>query len=519
MEAETDLGAKRTRANGRAVRQRSKLAEIVARQIEHSILASGWEVGSVVGDEAELVARYGTSRAVAREAIRLVERHHVAAPRRGRGGGLVVMAPTETSVVESITFFLETVRAAPWQLIDARLLLELLAVRQAVQRLTEDGINKLRDSVATEASVGICAADESALHHVIVECAANPVIRIYLDVLIQMMRRNPAVIKSVRADHAAAAPRLPDIHKGIAEAIVAGDVGVAQQRMTSHIRAIEPKSRTAPGEPGGTEAGLQPTEPDPAQGGKPDSLAKTEVPATKVRASDRALNAILADIRRRPTAPGINLGSESALLQRYDITRSALREAVRFLEHLGIAEMRRGTSGGLVITEPAPDGLAQAIAMYLEYCHTSSADLRQVRVELELYSVRRVASQADGHARERLIEILRRERRVGDALVAPVVDVPYGVSKASGFHLALADLCGNHATQVFVRPLIVLTSGGSPDGDTVALPDARERAMRVRQAHQGIAEAIMAGDEEVAVYRMRRHLNAVFAATGRSDRP
>jgi DNA-binding FadR family transcriptional regulator len=512
-----------TRVNGRAVRQRSKLAETVARQIEHEILASGWEVGSVVGDEAHLIAQYGISRAVAREAIRLVERHHVAAPRRGRGGGLVVMAPTETSVVESITLFLQVVGVETWQLIDARLLLELLAVRQAVERLTETGISRLRASVAAEASVGICAADKSALHNVIIECAANPVVRLYLDGLIQLMRQDPGVIRKVREDGAAAVPRLPEIHRGIAEAVVAGDVGLAQQRMTAHIKAIGRDIQTAQA---AAQSWAQSTAQSATQStagsagpGRPDPLALGGATVARVRASDKALSSILADIQVHAREPGFNLGSEPALLQRYGIARSALREAVRFLEHLGVVEMRRGTAGGLVITEPAPDGLAQTIAMYLEYCRTSSADLRQVRTELELYSVRQVASGMTGHARERLMDILRSERRAGDALVAPVVDVPYQISKASRFHLAIADLSGNHATQVFVRPLIILTSGGSPDADAAALPGARERAASVRRAHQSIAEAVMAGDEEVAAYRMRKHLAAVFVSGAGPGRP
>jgi DNA-binding FadR family transcriptional regulator len=500
-----------TRVNGRAVRQRSKLAETVARQIEHEILASGWEVGSVVGDEAQLIAQYGISRAVAREAIRLVERHHVAAPRRGRGGGLVVMAPTETSVVESITLFLQVVGVETWQLIDARLLLELLAVRQAVERLTETGISRLRASVAAEASVGICAADKSALHNVIIECAANPVVRLYLDGLIQLMRQDPGVIRKVREDGAAAVPRLPEIHRGIAEAVVAGDVGLAQQRMTAHIKAIGRDIQTAQTAAQSAAGSAGP--------GRPDPLALGGTAVARARASDKALSSILADIRVHAREPGFNLGSEPALLQRYGIARSALREAVRFLEHLGVVEMRRGTAGGLVITEPAPDGLAQTIAMYLEYCRTSSSDLRQVRTELELYSVRQVASGMTDHARERLMDILRSERRAGDALVAPVVDVPYQISKASRFHLAIADLSGNHATQVFVRPLIILTSGGSPDADAAALPGARERAASVRRAHQSIAEAVMAGDEEVAAYRMRKHLAAVFVSGAGPGRP
>src|SRR5438067_13885634 len=65
-----------------------KLGVVVARQIEAEILDRGFPVGEVVGSEAGLIERYGVSRAVLREAIRLLEHRNVAAMRRGPGGGL-----------------------------------------------------------------------------------------------------------------------------------------------------------------------------------------------------------------------------------------------------------------------------------------------------------------------------------------------------------------------------------------------------------------------------------------------
>src|SRR5438128_10233608 len=67
-----------------------KLAAQVARRIENDIIDAGWPVGAVLGSESELLERYGVSRAVLREAVRLVEHHPVAVMRRGPGGGLVV---------------------------------------------------------------------------------------------------------------------------------------------------------------------------------------------------------------------------------------------------------------------------------------------------------------------------------------------------------------------------------------------------------------------------------------------
>src|SRR6202008_2145866 len=73
----------------------AKRAAKVADLIVEDVMASGWPVGEVLGSEAELLERYQVSRAVFREAVRLVEHQQVATMRRGPGGGLVVIEPTE----------------------------------------------------------------------------------------------------------------------------------------------------------------------------------------------------------------------------------------------------------------------------------------------------------------------------------------------------------------------------------------------------------------------------------------
>ena len=76
-----------------APRDNAKLAEHVAAQIRGDIIAKGWPVGQVLAAEPELIERYGVSRSVLREAVRIVEYLGVARMRQGPGGGLVVTTP------------------------------------------------------------------------------------------------------------------------------------------------------------------------------------------------------------------------------------------------------------------------------------------------------------------------------------------------------------------------------------------------------------------------------------------
>ena len=68
--------------------------------------ARGMQPGELVGTETELIEREGVSRALLREAVRLLEHHQIARMRRGPGGGLFVVEPSATPVTEIAAIYL-----------------------------------------------------------------------------------------------------------------------------------------------------------------------------------------------------------------------------------------------------------------------------------------------------------------------------------------------------------------------------------------------------------------------------
>src|SRR3954451_14746773 len=110
-----------------------KLAARVARLVEDEIIARGWPVGEVLGSETELRERFGVSRAVFREAVRLVEHHQVGRMRRGPNGGLVIVAPDAGPATRALVIYLEFLGTSVEDLLAARLLLEPLAASLAAQ--------------------------------------------------------------------------------------------------------------------------------------------------------------------------------------------------------------------------------------------------------------------------------------------------------------------------------------------------------------------------------------------------
>src|ERR1700719_237680 len=85
---------------------KAKRASKVADRIIKDVIAGGWQVGTILGSESDLLARYQVSRAVFREAVRLVEHQQVARTRRGPGGGLVVTEPTVDAVIDAVVLYL-----------------------------------------------------------------------------------------------------------------------------------------------------------------------------------------------------------------------------------------------------------------------------------------------------------------------------------------------------------------------------------------------------------------------------
>src|SRR6202041_3802268 len=141
----------------------AKRAAKVADLIIEDVMALGWPVGEVLGSETDLLERYQVSRAVFREAVRLVEHQQVARTRRGPGGGLVVTEPTVDAVIDAVVLYLYRAEARLDELFEARLVLEDIAIGLASARLEEQDLATLR--VFAEDAQPLPPADPRALHH------------------------------------------------------------------------------------------------------------------------------------------------------------------------------------------------------------------------------------------------------------------------------------------------------------------------------------------------------------------
>ena len=137
-----------------ARRDKVKRAEQVASVIRADIMARGWPVGEVLGAEPELIDRYGVSRAVLREAVRIVEFLGVARMRQGPGGGLVVTAPDATAVTTAALVYFAFDQVKLEEVLGARRIIEETAVELAATRATDAQLDDIFDLARSVRNTG-----------------------------------------------------------------------------------------------------------------------------------------------------------------------------------------------------------------------------------------------------------------------------------------------------------------------------------------------------------------------------
>lgn len=199
-----------------------------------------------------------------------------------------------------------------------------------------------------------------------------------------------------------------------------------------------------------------------------------------------------------PLPPGTSLGSERELVAGFGVSRAVLREAVRILEHLGVASMRTGRAGGLLVTTPSSRAAGAAALVYLRYRGVRGAHLRTARRELvglvaELAVRRRgggpLAPGATGEA-GRFGSLRRLEDHLSAALGNPV--------------LTLLVRMLRRMTEELTRPPVAVEAPGAAGAAAEGL-EGEEAALRA---------ALERGDPEAARAAARAYHDAALRWPG-----
>lgn len=195
------------------------LADCVFERLENEILGGKYAYGDVL-TESRLSEELGVSRTPIREAIRRLEQEHIL---QDTGRGMLVLGITTADVAD---------------ILDIRLLIEGLAVRRAVEHMTQEEKEALMEAVELQAfyvergdAEHIQQQDHQFHERIYAGCGSG----ILQNTLVPLHRkaqkfRRASVERPARAGESVAE------HRAIAQAILDGDADTAERLMMEHIR-------------------------------------------------------------------------------------------------------------------------------------------------------------------------------------------------------------------------------------------------------------------------------------------
>ena len=220
--------------------------------------------------------------------------------------------------------------------------------------------------------------------------------------------------------------------------------------------------------------------------------------------SAQAAEAIRASIQRGDLAPGDALPPERLLTEQLGVSRTALREALKMLESMGMVEARVGR--GRFVSSRA-DG-RQSLALVRNWLHAHREeieDLNEIRTAMEGIAVSRIPAAARADTAARLDEIIAEAKQAvaaGDAVRAAALDAE--------FHRTLCGRTENRPLQALVAGMIDAAQHAALA--VYALPAAAAASLN---EHSIIARALAEGDIERVRGLLERHFaRAVKVAAG-----
>ncbi len=190
---------------------------------------------------------------------------------------------------------------------------------------------------------------------------------------------------------------------------------------------------------------------------------------------------------------GDKLPSERELAEQFQVSRVAIREALRTLENAGFLTIRQGSSGGAYVTELKFEQLANSCLDLFLADKISIPELHQVRILIEPEVARLAALHVTPAMSERLVRAYESEHPHGATLSEDI-------ESATTVHFILAEMCENRFLEALVNSLLKLSRNILEE-----IKPNPPSSIHPPGLHGPIVEAVVAGEPEAAAEAMRNH--------------
>jgi GntR family transcriptional repressor for pyruvate dehydrogenase complex len=193
--------------------------------------------------------------------------------------------------------------------------------------------------------------------------------------------------------------------------------------------------------------------------------------------------------------PGDRLPPERELAERFAVSRSSVRDAIRILELAGLVVPRQGE--GTVVADVSPDAVVMPLAGVLLRKRELIAELLEVRKMIEPALAARAAERASPEEIARLEAILKRQRE-------KMLRGEPTIEDDSEFHYAIALAARNSVVRRVIDVLMQLLH----ETRSRSL-QSRGRPQRSLAGHRRILAAIKRRDPAAAERAVRRHVEEI----------
>lgn len=240
---------------------------------------------------------------------------------------------------------------------------------------------------------------------------------------------------------------------------------------------------------------MAPKVPQMSDGSAPPKQRPTWQRRTE-KVSEVIAREIIGDIVQRQLPPGTLLPSEVEMLEKYDVGRASLREALRILEVHGLIAIKPGRGGGPIVADASDRHFARMATMFFQLSGATYRDLMAARLIIEPMMTRVVAQRNDDVVRNALVRALD-----STEAALSLEDSSQYVSSTTEFHSVILSVSGNPILDIFGEALKHIFAERV---SSALFP--RERRDEIAKQHRQIADAIIAGDADLAEALMREHM-------------
>ena len=195
--------------------------------------------------------------------------------------------------------------------------------------------------------------------------------------------------------------------------------------------------------------------------------------------------------------PGDKMPSERMLSEKFEVSRTHVREAIQKLEFYGILKSK--PQSGTFIADIGQVAMSGMIGDILRLTEPDFRSLVETRILLELKTVRLAALR-------RTKEDLRQMEEALEAYSKKAHNGEEAVQEDLLFHLAIAKASGNSTMNTF---MLIITPEIITNFEKYHICDANLTLMGI-QEHRDVFEAIKSGDSQLAKAKMKIHFKELY---------